>query len=166
MVSSEAMGDPTNTGRKPDGTFAPGNRGNPAGKPKGARHKTTVMLEKIMADGAEDVVHAMLKAAREGDVQAGKIILDRVVPVRKGRPLEIALPEVTTAAGVLRALGEVVAAMACGEVSPDEAATMAGVVAAPRAVLEAQEMERRLLALEEKLARGHRPPQEGEGDEP
>jgi hypothetical protein len=85
MVSSEAMGDPTNTGRNPDGTFAPGNRGNPAGKPKGARHRTTAMLEKILAGGAEDVVHAMLKAAREGDVQAGKIILDRVVPARKGR---------------------------------------------------------------------------------
>ena len=165
MVSSEAMGDPTNTGRKPDGTFAPGNRGNPAGKPKGARHRTTVMLEKILADGAEAVVHAMVEAAKSGDVQAGKIILDRIVPVRKGRPVPIDLPEVTTADGVLKALGAVVVAMSRGELTPDEAQTVAAVVAAPKAIIETQELERRLLALEERLARGERPPPP-EGEDP
>ncbi len=38
--------------------------------------------------------------------------------------------------------------MARGEVSPDEAATIAGVVAAPKAILEVQEFERRIVELE------------------
>jgi hypothetical protein len=70
---------------------------------------------------------------------------------------------VTTAAGVLRALGEVVARMASGAISPDEAQTIAAVVAAPKAILEAQEVDRRLAELEARLARGERPPPQ-EGD--
>jgi hypothetical protein len=69
------------------------------------------MAERLMADAAGDVVNAMVAAAKSGDVQAGKVILDRIVPVRKGRPAPIDLPEVTTAAGVLKALGAVVVAM-------------------------------------------------------
>ena len=111
-----------------------------------------------MADDGEAVVRAMLRAAKGGDVQAGRAILDRIVPVRKGRAVPLPLPEVTTADGVLRALGEVVARMAAGELTPEEAATIAGVVAAPKAILEAQEVERRLAALEQRLARGERPP--------
>lgn len=34
-----AATEPDNTGRNQDGTFAKGVSGNPAGKPKGARHK-------------------------------------------------------------------------------------------------------------------------------
>jgi len=39
--------NPENTGRKQDGTFAPGVSGNPAGKPKGARHLTTLLFEAL-----------------------------------------------------------------------------------------------------------------------
>lgn len=35
---------PENTGRNQDGTFAPGVSGNPAGKPKGAKHLTTLLF--------------------------------------------------------------------------------------------------------------------------
>ena len=37
-MQSEAA-QPENAGRNPDGTFAKGSSANPAGKPKGARHK-------------------------------------------------------------------------------------------------------------------------------
>jgi hypothetical protein len=40
---------PENTGRKADGTFASGNRANPSGKPNGARHRATLMAEKLFA---------------------------------------------------------------------------------------------------------------------
>ncbi len=141
------MSDPSNSGRKADGAFA---KGNPVsrGKAKGTRHRTTLMAERLMADEAGAVVRATIRSALEGETAAQKLILDRIAPVRKGRPVPIALPEVTTAEGVLKALAEVVAAMARGEVSPDEAATIAGVVAAPKAIIEAQEMDRRIVELE------------------
>jgi hypothetical protein len=39
-----------------NGEGKPGQSGNPAGKPKGARHRATQMLEKILLDGAEETV--------------------------------------------------------------------------------------------------------------
>ena len=159
------MRDPSNSGRKADGTFA---KGNPfsRGKARGTRHRTTTMAERLMADEAGAVVRATIRSALEGETAAQKLILDRVAPVRKGKPVPIDLPPVADAAGVLRALGEVVAAMSRGEVSPDEAALMVNVISAPKAILEVAEVERRLAAIEEKLAQGHRPQQKEEDEEP
>ena len=42
----EAM--PVNAGRKQDTRFKPGKSGNPAGKPKGSRHATTLAMEALL----------------------------------------------------------------------------------------------------------------------
>ena len=42
------MAKPENSERKQGGRFQPGQSGNPAGKPKGARHKTTLLAEKLI----------------------------------------------------------------------------------------------------------------------
>jgi hypothetical protein len=44
---------PESTGRKQDGTFAPGVSGNPAGRPKGSRHKLSEDFFKALADDFE-----------------------------------------------------------------------------------------------------------------
>ena len=126
----------------------PFQEGNP-GRPKGAKHKTTILAEKLMAEDVEGVVKAVLDAARSGDMAAARIVLDRLVPVRKGRPVEIELPPVKTAADVLAAMGTVLAHVADGEISPDEGATVAGILEMKRRTLELVEIERRLAALEQ-----------------
>src|SRR5262245_17533733 len=95
--------------------FSPGN----SGKPKGARNRSTRLLEKILFQDASDVAEAVVKAAKSGDMQAAKLILDRVAPVPRGRRLRIDLPALNTAADVLAAGSAVIAAMAAGEVSPE-----------------------------------------------
>jgi len=40
--------------------FQKGESGNPAGKPRGARHKTTLMAERLMQDDVEKIVSAVL----------------------------------------------------------------------------------------------------------
>ena len=132
--------EPSNTGRKADGRFAPGNRANPTGRPAGSRNKATLALEKLMVDDAEDVVKAMLAAAKGGYVQAAKVILDRVVPVRKGRLVEIDLPTVETAEDVVTAMSAVVGAMAEGTVTPEEADVIASVLDVKRRAIETVEL--------------------------
>lgn len=81
------------TGRKQRGRpFPKGRSGNPAGRPKGARNKATVLAEQLMADDAENVVRAVVKAAKRGDMAAARIVLDRIVPPRKGRPVKFTVP--------------------------------------------------------------------------
>ena len=69
--------------------FQKGQSGNPAGKSKGARHKTTLLAERLMQDDVEKIVNAVLTAARNGDMMAAKIILDRIAPVRRSNPFDV-----------------------------------------------------------------------------
>jgi hypothetical protein len=63
----------------------PFEKGNP-GRPKGARHKTTILAEKLMAEDVEAVVQAVVEKAKAGDMTAARMIIDRMVPLRRGRP--------------------------------------------------------------------------------
>ena len=74
--------------------FQKGQSGNPAGKPKGARHKTTLLAERLMQDDVEKIVNAVLTAARNGDMMAAKIILDRIAPVSRRQCVSFDLPKI------------------------------------------------------------------------
>jgi Family of unknown function (DUF5681) len=140
-----------NSAKKQRGApFRKGQSGNPGGKPKGARNRTTVLAEKLMQDDAKDIVQAVLDAAKGGDMTAARLILDRVSPARRGRPVYLELPPVKTAGDVSAALATLTMAMASGDVTPDEAATAASVFELRRKALETEELELRLQALEEK----------------
>ena len=69
-----------------DPLFKKGQSGNPSGKPPGTRNKTTMLAEKLMQDDARDIVRVVLEAAKGGDMTAARLILERIFPVRKGRP--------------------------------------------------------------------------------
>lgn len=62
----------------------------------------------------------------------------------------MSLPAMAGAEDASKAMASVVAAMAAGEITPSEAAAVAGVVETYRRTVETADMERRLTALEEK----------------
>ena len=141
--------EPRNSAGKSRGRpFQPGN----SGKPKGARHRVTRMAELLMEGAAEAVVHAVLAAARDGDMVAARLVLERIAPVRRGRPVSLPLPVVNSAGDVLAALGVTIQAMGDGDITPDEAATVAGVLEVKRRAIETAELEIRIAALEERTA--------------
>ena len=74
--------------------------------------------------------------------------MDRVAPVRKSRPIQIDLPDVSDARGVAQAQATVVAAVAGGELSPDEGMALSGLLEARRKALETEELEARIRRLE------------------
>ena len=130
------------------GRFAPGNPGGP-GRPKGARHAALAALDAIGMEAAEDVLRAVAGAARGGDLRAAELLLRRLWPERKGRPIEVALPEVASAADLVPALAAVASAMGRGELTPDEARAMCAVLESQRRAIETAELEARVAALEE-----------------
>ena len=137
-------------GRGSDGRFAPGNPGGP-GRPKGARHAALAALDAIGAEAAEEVLRRVVEGAKGGDLRAAEILLRRLWPERKGRPVEVALPEVASAADLVPALAAVVQALAFGALTPEEAQAVAGVLDAQRRAIETAELEARVAALEECL---------------
>jgi hypothetical protein len=127
-----------------DTRFKPGNRG----KPKGARHRSTVMAEKLMADDVEDIVKAVATAAKTGDMSAARIVLDRLAPVRRGRPVQFDLPIGTDAAGISAAFDAVLNAVARGTLTREEGSAIGILLEARRKAIETAELDARLMALE------------------
>jgi hypothetical protein len=109
------------------------------------------MLEQLMTGDAEAVVRAVVEKARSGDMTAAKIIIDRLVPLRKGRPIQLALPAIKTAGDLLSAQSALIQALAEGEVTAEEAAAVSFVVEAHRRAIETTELEERLQRLEQTL---------------
>jgi len=130
--------------------WAKGQSGNPTGKPAGARNKATIMVQAIMERGAKDIAEAVVGLAKEGDLSAARLVLERLVPPAKERPIFLALPDTGSAEGIDEAQNAILKAVAAGELLPGEATTLAGIVEARRKALETQTLEQRITALEKK----------------
>ena len=129
--------------------FAPGNPGGP-GRPAGSRNRATLVLDQLADGDAEKILAKVLEKANEGDMKAAEVILARVWPARKGRRVLLNLPPVSTPQDILAALSAVVEATAEGELTPDEAALVAGLLDVKRKALETVSIEERLTKLEAK----------------
>ena len=139
---------PVNTERKQDARFKPGQSGNPAGKPKGARHKTTLAIDALLDGEAETITRKAIEMATAGDIVALRLCLDRLSPVRKDRPVTFALPTIESAADVVKASAALSQAVASGELTPSEAAELGKLVEAHVRAIETTELEARLDRLE------------------
>lgn len=133
-------------GRNTDGTFASGN----PGRPKGARHKTTLAIEALLEGEAEALTRKAIEFAKDGDVTALRLCLERISPVRKDTSVEFNLPDIKTAQDASEAASAVLKAVSDGDLTPNEGATVMGLVESYRQVLEATELEARIAALEAK----------------
>jgi hypothetical protein len=95
------------------------------------------------------LVASVITAAKTGDMTAARLVLDRIAPVRKGRPIKPALPIMSVAADVTTAMSAIISQMAEGEITPDEPAVAASVIVTKRKALETEELDRRLTAIEQ-----------------
>ncbi len=69
----------------PTPKFKPGQSGNPAGRPKD-KTPATLWRKSIVADMPE-IIKTLVNLAKGGDVQAAKVLLDRICPPLKPQRL-------------------------------------------------------------------------------
>jgi len=81
----------------------------------------------------------------KGDTVALRLCLERIMPARKSRNVSFDLPAVDAAADLVPMSG--------GELAPDEAVTIAGVLEMKRKAIETVDIERRLAVIEAAQAR-------------
>jgi hypothetical protein len=154
MSVQPPSGDPpVDTGRKPDGTFALGNRGNPKGRPQGARSKSTLMLEALLSKNMTGIGDVLVREALAGAHWAVKIVIASQLPTAKDRAVQFDLPKLESASDVPAAIRSILDAISAGTLTPTEAnAIIAGLEAFGRSsVFDGHEA--RLQALEAALAK-------------
>jgi hypothetical protein len=130
--------------------FEAGQSGNPKGRPKGSRNKTTLAAEALLEGDADAIMRKLVEKAKEGDPTALRICLDRMLPAMRDRPITFVYDEIKCPADAVKASGSVLAACADGRLSPDEAIKVMGLIAHTQ-MQEAVESEARLSALEQKV---------------
>lgn len=133
-----------------DGRFKPGQSGNPAGKPKGARHATTRIVEALLDGEAEELARKAIELAKSGDGAMLRLALERIAPVRKDAPISFELPPIETVGDAKSASAAVLTAVAAGEISPSEGTAVMGLLVSHKLIVEATDFETRIAALESK----------------
>ncbi len=131
-------------GRDTAGRFASGN----AGRPAGARNRTTMAVLELLEGQAEALTQRAVELALGGDTTALRLCLERVAPPRKDAPVQFKLPQMTTARDAAQAAGAVLEAVSEGELTPGEGAQVMALVDSYRRTLEVTELEARVAALE------------------
>ena len=137
--------------RTPPAAWKPGESGNPRGKPKGAINKTTRLALELFEGGIKNIAEVVIKQAQDGDLTAARLVLDKLVPNARERAVELpGLPSTENPAGVAEAQAAILQAVASGDLTPGEAATLSGIVENRRKAIETRELELRIQALEER----------------
>ena len=133
------------TRQKPPNQWKPGQTGNPKGRPPGVSAITK--LRASIADEVPQILAALVTAAKAGDVQAARLILERVLPPVKAieQAVALQLPE----GGTLTAQGKaVLSAVAAGTLAPGQGAQLLAAIGTLAKVTEIDELEVRLTKLE------------------
>jgi hypothetical protein len=134
--------------KRPAHQFQPGQSGNPAGRKVGQKNHSTIMAEHLLNDSAQEVVSALVAAAKKGDVAAQTFIVRRLVPVRHGYPITFNLPPISKPDDLVAALSVIAAQMSAGQLTPEEAAQAVSVLEVHRKALETADLDKRIAVLE------------------
>ena len=125
--------------------WKPGQTGNPKGRPPG--QSEIIRLRASLAGAVPEILAGLVMAAKGGDVQAARLILERILPPVKAveQAVELQLP----AGGTLTAQGRaVLSAVAGGDLAPTQGAALLGAIGTLARVTEIDELAVRITALE------------------
>jgi hypothetical protein len=131
--------------------FPKGRSGNPKGRPPGARNAATVLAEQLLDGEAEELVRKVIAKAKRGNLPALRICMDRILPPRRERPVQFAMPELRSVSDASKAISALLSAVAKGELGASEAAELSKLIETFVRAVEATELEQRLLDLEQRF---------------
>jgi hypothetical protein len=133
--------------------FEPGQSGNSAGRPKGSRDRRTE-LRQLLQPHAADLIETVVAKALAGDMAAMRLCLDRICPTLKPQSEPI---QTDIAGGTLtEQAAAIFEAVTSGEISTDDAATLAGILANTARVQEADGKLRQIEEIKKLLTAARR----------
>ena len=131
--------------QKRRGRWKAGESGNPSGRTPGSGK--VARLRDSIADHVPAIITQLVSKAKEGDTQAARLLLERVLPPMKTiePPITLPLPD----GGDMTAHGlAIVQAIAAGMIAPGQGAALLTGLGALARIKETDELERRIKQLE------------------
>jgi Family of unknown function (DUF5681) len=129
--------------------FQKGQSGNPAGRPRGSRNRTTILMQGLLADRAEAIGRKVIQLAEDGDMAAIRLCMDRLAPAPKDEPVDIELPSLEKPADSVAAAATIVAGVAAGDLTPSQAGQLAKVIDLYVRAIETKAFDERLSTVEQ-----------------
>lgn len=130
---------------KRPGRWKAGESGNPQGRKPGTSQ--VAKLRASLAGDVPEILAGLVEAAKGGDVQAARLILERILPPVRAieQAVELQLPEGGTLTSKANA---VLAAAASGQLAPGQASQLITAIGQLARLTEIDELAARITALE------------------
>ncbi len=126
--------------------YKPGESGNKKGRPAGK--SPAILIRNHIAGKMPSIMKVLVDAAEQGDIQACKILVDRVCPVLRPQAASIDLPT----SGTLAQKGDrIIKAMMSGQLAPDVGSQLLSALRTQAATVDFTETAVELAKLIERL---------------
>jgi hypothetical protein len=109
-------------------------------------------FDTLAAGSIEAVFQAVLTAAQDGDMAAAKLLIDRVIPSRRGAPVSFHIRPLKTPEDCALAYADLLDDVGAGRLTPDEAQTISAIVAKRAELFPSIELASEIEGLKAQLA--------------
>lgn len=125
--------------------WQPGQSGNPAGRAPGSGE--VAKLRAAISQHVPEILEKLADQAKEGDAQAARLLLERVLPPVKAIELPANI-DLAPDADIVTQARAVLAAIVAGELEPSQAALVIRALSDVAKIVEVQDLAKRVAALE------------------
>jgi hypothetical protein len=153
MLGDPSSDPPHESGRKADGTFAPGNKaGKGYGRPLGARDKATQMVDKLLYSNVRGIAEVLVREARAGQHWAVKAAPGPMLPWRSRKVSDpVEQQPVATVEEAAERFADILARMEVGSLDLDEGATLISGLQAFMGARSIAELEREAVEMRQEI---------------
>ena len=125
-------------------SWKPGQSGNPKGRPPGSGQ--LAKLRSAIGSDLEEIIATLVLAAKAGDIAAARLLLDRTIPPLKATDAPIKI--VVSGTSLTDQARSILEAITGGSVPVAQGAAMMAALSHLGRIIEIDELDRRLRALE------------------
>jgi hypothetical protein len=133
------------------------------GLPEPEVFEITMLDRRCQADA---LLQKLLELALNGDPTCLRMTLDRVFPLRKGRPVDVDMPPIKNSQDLFAAIAAIWTAIGEGRLTPDEASALSVVVDRSIQAIERHDVVTRITALEEAQEKREKRDKKAKNDDP
>lgn len=133
--------------------FTKGQSGNPCGKKPGTLNRRT-QLSKLLEPHAEKLINKTVELALEGDVNALRLCIERLIPKSTSQPIQFEFNAIDLEnINNLSLLGKtIISSVSSGFILPEEGQKLMDIVDSQRKLIEHVDMSRKLDEISEHIS--------------